>query len=76
MDYDILPDMGRMTARLRLVENYGRSTVRIAAASERRSSTASSSAKMNDIDPQAWLADVSGPHHGTSRSIAVLRLDY
>jgi hypothetical protein len=35
MDDDILPDMGRMTARLRSAESRGCSPVPIAAANER-----------------------------------------
>ena len=59
MDDDILPDMGRMTARLR---SAARSW--LFAGSDRGGERAAvmytliQTAKLNDIDPQAWLADV------------------
>ena len=59
MDDDILPDMGRMTARLRWGESPGSSPAPIAAADRAAAMyTLIVTAKLNDVDPQAWLADV------------------
>ena len=59
MHDDILPDMGRMTPRLFSEESRGCSRAPIAAG-DRAAAMYSLivTAKMNDIDPQAWLADV------------------
>ena len=59
VDYDVLPDMGRMTARLLSDASRGSSPAPIAVA-QRAAAMYSLivTAKMNDIDPQAWLADV------------------
>jgi IS66 C-terminal element len=59
LDHNVLPDMGRMTARLPLAGSLGSLP-----ASDRGGERAAvmltliQTAKLNDIDPQAWLADV------------------
>ena len=60
MDDDNLPDMGRMTARLRWGESRGSSPVPIGADRAAAMTTLIMTAKLNDVDPQAWLADVLG----------------
>jgi hypothetical protein len=55
MDLDLLLDMGRMTGRLRSAAARGYSPAPIAVASAPALIT---TAKLNDVDPQAWLADM------------------
>ena len=57
VDFQLLPDMGRMNGQQHWGENPGCSAARTVAASGPRYSLIVT-AKMNDIDPQAWLADV------------------
>jgi transposase len=70
VDHNILPDMGRMTARL----PYGRKNWTFAGSDDggRRAAaihTLIATAKLNGIDPQAWLADVLArlPDHPAKR---------
>jgi hypothetical protein len=55
MDLDLLPDMGRMTERLLSGAAHGCSPVQAVAAAMY---TLIGTAKLNGVDPQAWLADV------------------
>ena len=67
MNLDFLPDMGRMTGRLPSGAKHGCSPAPIAAASApRRSTRLIDTAKLNGVDPQAWLADVLRPHRRSS----------
>ena len=59
VDFQFLPDMGRMNGQWPWAESRGCSVGPIAAG-ERAAAMYSLivTAKMNDVDPQAWLADV------------------
>jgi hypothetical protein len=59
MDLDLLPDMRRMTGRLLSGAARGYSPAPIGGG-ERAAAmfTLIETAKLNDVDPQAWLADV------------------
>ena len=57
MDLDRLPDMGRMTGQLPSGERHGSSAAPIAAGGAAVLYTLIGTAKLNRIDPQAWLAD-------------------
>ena len=59
MDFQFLPDMGRMNGQWPSAARTGYSPALIAAA-ERAAAmyTLIDTAKLNDVDPQAWLADM------------------
>ena len=68
MDLDLLPDMGRMTGQLQSAAR----TYLFADAGGRRAAavyTLIGTAKLKDVDPQAWIADVLRPiaDHPASR---------
>jgi hypothetical protein len=58
MDHDILPDMGRMTARLSWAARTGHSGSDEGGRRAAAIYTCIQTAKLNDVDPQAWLADL------------------
>ena len=59
MDFQLPPDMGRMNGRWHLAESHGYSPAPIAAADRAAAmTTLIMTAKLNDIDPEAYLRDV------------------
>ena len=59
VDFQLLPDMGRMNGQWPWAESRGCSPAPIAAAERAAAMYALIvTAKLNDVDPQAWLADV------------------
>ena len=59
VDLDLLPDMGRMAARSPSGARHGCSAAPIAVVTRAAFMyTLIGTAKLNDLDPQAWLADV------------------
>ena len=69
MNFHFLPDMGRMNGRLRSGERIGSSPALTRRPACRRHVQPDRTAKMNGVDPQAWLADVLArlPDHPANR---------
>lgn len=58
MDLQLLPDMGRMNGEWPWAGRHGSSPAPTGRRARRRHGDADHHGKVNDVDPQAWLADV------------------